>query len=70
MVAQSSRIVEDVASPPLTPISLSNSYPSSTGSHTVNQTVQIDSNFVLTALLQIQQPKVGLRRFFHHLGQV
>ncbi|KAF9689008.1 hypothetical protein SADUNF_Sadunf01G0047100 [Salix dunnii] len=41
MVAQSSRTVEDVASPPLTPISLSNSYPSSTGSHIVNQMVQI-----------------------------
>ncbi|KAL9369742.1 hypothetical protein Peur_040941 [Populus x canadensis] len=41
MVAQSSGIVEDVASPPLTPISLCNNYPSSTGSHTVNQTVQI-----------------------------
>ncbi|KAG5227992.1 Hydroxyproline-rich glycoprotein family protein [Salix suchowensis] len=38
---KSSRIVEDVASPPLTPISLSISYPSSTGSHAVNQTVQI-----------------------------
>ncbi|XP_052311782.1 uncharacterized protein At2g33490 isoform X2 [Populus trichocarpa] len=41
MVAQSSGIAEDVASPPLTPISLCNNYPSSTGSHTVNQTVQI-----------------------------
>ncbi|KAL9406868.1 hypothetical protein Peur_003840 [Populus x canadensis] len=41
MVAQSSGIVEDVASPPLTPISLCNNYPSSTGSHTVNQMVQI-----------------------------
>ncbi|XP_011036141.1 PREDICTED: uncharacterized protein At2g33490-like isoform X2 [Populus euphratica] len=41
MVAQSSGIVEDVASPPLTPISLCNNYPSSTSSHTVNQTVQI-----------------------------
>jgi len=44
MVAQSSGIVEDVASPPLTPISLCNNYPSSTGSHTVNQTVQIRGN--------------------------
>ncbi|KAG6736959.1 hypothetical protein POTOM_060093 [Populus tomentosa] len=41
MVAQSSGIVEDVASPPLTPISLCNNYPLSTGSHTVNQAVQI-----------------------------
>ncbi|XP_034906949.1 uncharacterized protein At2g33490 isoform X1 [Populus alba] len=41
MVAQSSGIVEDVASPPLTPISLCNNYPLSTGSHTVNQVVQI-----------------------------
>ena len=44
MVAQSSGIAEDVASPPLTPISLCNNYPSSTGSHTVNQTVQIRGN--------------------------
>ncbi|KAJ6961878.1 hypothetical protein NC652_000746 [Populus alba x Populus x berolinensis] len=54
MVAQSSGIVEDVASPPLTPISLCNNYPLSTGSHTVNQAVQIRA----IALLQIQQPKV------------
>ncbi|KAJ6945690.1 hypothetical protein NC651_000681 [Populus alba x Populus x berolinensis] len=44
MVAQSSGIVEDVASPPLTPISLCNNYPLSTGSHTVNQAVQIRGN--------------------------
>ncbi|XP_034921943.1 uncharacterized protein At2g33490 isoform X2 [Populus alba] len=41
MVAQNSGIVENVASPPLTPISLSNTQPSSTGSRIVNQTVQI-----------------------------
>ncbi|XP_011020831.1 PREDICTED: uncharacterized protein At2g33490-like [Populus euphratica] len=41
MVAQNSGIVENVASPPLTPLSLSNTQPSSTGSQIVNQTVQI-----------------------------
>jgi hypothetical protein len=44
MVAQNSGIVENVASPPLTPISLSNTQPSSTGSRIVNQTVQIRGN--------------------------
>ncbi|KAH8512956.1 hypothetical protein H0E87_006314 [Populus deltoides] len=44
MVAQNSGIVENVASPPLTPISLSNTQPSSTGSPIVNQTVQIRGN--------------------------
>ncbi|CAK7336100.1 unnamed protein product [Dovyalis caffra] len=42
-VAQSSGIVEDVASPPLTPMSLL-IQPSSAGSQTVNQTVQIRGN--------------------------